>query len=735
MGLLGKVTEAGTAIIGEVSAIAAGKKIPKKVKTLKNITISIVTLGTRYKIARASTGQETIPEIISDVKTQNLNLITKIIADNDLGLPTTILEWESDNESNNSTPSSDVNISSIPDNNVPFDGRLVYLVDDKSGNVLMSLQANVEKEMVDGFVIPKKDDPANLVLANNEKGTESLSAFYGVPSIMNSNAYINLQAAGGKGKNQNLVDRENQPRFYDDKNPKVANSNLGASKTPTTTNIIEWSNLEENRFKFPYKYQDFVYCKWWQKIPNNYMITLRRYPYPVIDNVTSGEEAKGQVNPITLVPTATMVTYLGEDSGNKISELVGGIEAGLNWKTIKADVWEVTKSGTPASVNNPAPSISKFLGFLTSGAAGAKDRVPGAIPPDPYSNGPYANKILGPVTVITETKGRDRGVTFKHEMSVVFEYSFRSIGGINTKAAALDIISNALVMTYGSAPFWGGMNRMMPGGAQGDLDPFLGGDAGRKAWINGDPKGFFNAVKTQFQSIAQNIGDLFNKLFDDPIGGLKDIAMKGAGEFMKLNVTDGNVQVQGMHSLLTGLPVGEWHLQIGSPFNPIMMIGNLVCTGVKIDFSDELGPDDFPTEAKITISLEHGMPRDRDAIESMFNAGSGRMYSLPKGYKNSSEYVTNVDNAARTQSLSSTQAGRGGDGSRKTIVRGRVSDRAQRPEVVGFDRAYDQLYSYPKMSNQARVRSANVSLYSMGTDDEVQNSSNTTQQKKNRTRG
>jgi hypothetical protein len=152
MGLLGKVTEAGTAIIGEVSAIAAGKKIPKKVKTLKNITISIVTLGTRYKIARASTGQETIPEIISDVKTQNLNLITKIIADNDLGLPTTILEWESDNESNNSTPSSDVNISSIPDNNVPFDGRLVYLVDDKSGNVLMSLQANVEKEMVDGFV-------------------------------------------------------------------------------------------------------------------------------------------------------------------------------------------------------------------------------------------------------------------------------------------------------------------------------------------------------------------------------------------------------------------------------------------------------------------------------------------------------------------------------------------------------------------------------------------------------
>jgi len=72
------------------------------------------------------------------------------------------------------------------------------------------------------------------------------------------------------------------------------------------------------------------------------------------------------------------------------------------------------------------------------------------------------------------------------------------------------------------------------------------------------------------------------------------------------------------------------------------MIGNLICTGVEVEFGNELGPDDFPTEVKFTVNLDHGMPRDRDAIQSIFNRGMGRIYDLPDEFDRGSQ--TAVDN-------------------------------------------------------------------------------------------
>jgi hypothetical protein len=708
---------------------------PTKVKTANGRILRIVKLGA-FKRAVADTGQETesVPYISSN-SSQNIELFNNLLSSYfPLDTISQTLDQEPANTTANNSTAQSSNEGEIPNDNVPLDQRLVYLIDDKTGNVLYSLSTDVEKELVDGFMVPPKDtDSPKVPVSANSKDipTDNFDAFYGVPSIMNENAYINLQAAGGKGQNKLLVDRQNQPRFYDSRNPVVGSvSELGAAKTPTTTNIINWSSLDTNKYKFPYKYQDFVFCKWWQKIPNNYMVTLRRYPYPVMDAVTTPAEARNEAPLDKLYPIATMITYLGEDSGNKISAIVGPIETGLKWKDVTADVWEVTQTTEPASVNNPAPGLAKVLGFLQSGASGAKtDRAP-MTPVDPYTNGPYINKILGPVNVITSTKARDRGMEFKHEINLVFEYSIRSIGGINTKAAGLDIMANALLMTSASAPFWGGMNRFAPHVGRGDHDPFLGGAAGRNAWIQGNPEGFFNALKEQFTQILGNITDLFDKISADPIGGLKEIAGKGATEFMKLNTTAARGQVSGLHSLLTGAPVGEWHLQVGSPLNPLMMIGNLICTKGKIEFNDELGPDDFPTEMKVTVTLEHGMPRDKDAIESMFNYGQGRIYALPKGYANTfySSKQSNIDKSTGKKTgdgtggtqgsgaaVSDTEAGKGGQGSRRAIVRGAQADRAQRPSVVGGEVAYNQLYSPVKLAKTALTRSAHVSLYGLGT--------------------
>ncbi len=534
----------------------------------------------------------------------------------------------------------------------PHDIRLSFAIDDTTGAVVYSYDARNEHPLVEGFVMKKEPrDDADLVMANTLSDADlqtRAKEFYGVPSVMNPNAYINLGAAGGRTNNRYLIDRENQVRWYNKTEPGLGDGGgVQSSTAPTVPEIVAWASQEVNRFKFPYKYSDFAFCKWWKKIPNNYMITLRRYPYPVNDAVVSSEEAAGRITKKdTLSPVSTMITFLGEDPGNKMSTILGPVETGLKWKPLKADVWEVSTTPSTSSVNNPAPQIASVLGFLAYGGDGTKSKSPGPVPPDPYSNGPYANKIIGPVNVIESTMMRERGLEFKHEITLIFEYSLRSIGGVNTKAIGLDIIANCMLMTSATAPFWGGQNRYLPSAGGGTSDPFLGGPAGLAAWKRGDPEGFFNALKTQFNQIFSNVSDLFNKvkgMFDaaggDPIQGLQNVVAGGAkaalGEFMKMSTSHQRGTVTGIHSLLTGTPVGEWHLCVGPPMNPMMMIGNLICKSGKLEFSDELGPDDFPTEIKFTVVLDHGMPRDKAGIESMFNKGRGRIYSLPAKYEES----------------------------------------------------------------------------------------------------
>ena len=520
----------------------------------------------------------------------------------------------------------------------PFDPRLIFAINPKDGSVVYSMSAANEHPLVDGMVFSSDPQDTTKGKVSGQdlapKDAEMKTEFFGVPAIMNSNSYINLQAAGGKTNNKYLLDKPNQMRWYNVTEPTVGNgSGVQPTSAPTTTAIVQWANYEANVFKFPYKFTDFAFLKWWKKVPNNYLITLRRYAFPVNDGVISGEEARGELDPQKLKPTVTMLTYLGEEPGNKMSTILGPIETGLRWKDLKADVWEVTTSSDGGSVNNPSPGLAKVLGFMSDGGAGTKTRTPGPTPPDPYSNGPYANKIIGPVNVIDSTKMRERGLEFKHSISLVFEYVPRSIGGINTKAAGLDILANIMLMTSATAPFWGGQNRHVPNAGFGTHDPFLGGAAGKAAWMRGDPEGFFNALKDQFTKIFDNVSGLFDKVMSDPQQGLQEIAKGGVKEFMKMSTTQARGTVSGMHSLLTGNPVGEWHLTVGNPMNPIMMMGNMICTGSKTEFSDELGPDDFPTEIKTTITLEHGMPRDKTGIESMFNKGRGRIYSVPKGYE------------------------------------------------------------------------------------------------------
>lgn len=568
---------------------------------------------------------------------------------------------------------------------------------------------------------------------------------YGVASIVNP--YTLTKLCGGlvqaKGQNtdtskepieveNHMYDIRDSRRFYGD----IINNKITDFLTvtnPTTTNIITWSN-QDRWGRTPYYFQDFVFCKYWNIIPNNRLITLRKYHAPVYDNLQfSNMFDKSKATPFA--PIATVVTYFGDDTGNTLSSLFG-FTTGTNWRELKSDVHNVDgdtgsdphaliddmfsgNGGFPTGESNTIGKIIGGTNFLT-GKMFSLGKFVGLLDPHGYNMGKdqktfdkitqanvdpseqlYSNKIKGPVNRIDTTKARDAGIKFDQKFSLTCQYIARPIGGVNTKAAMLDILSNCMEMASADAVFWGGgyrfnihpqmypfkntafKNRIMDDlyagrifGKDGALAHTVEGiksfgtdSSGAFSWNNittqlgnflGETLGALGEMFSTLQNMVfgtngSSIGDWL-KGAGDKVANEDDAAKKGAE---KLNALGKNLNmmwrskviqsstmpsIRGMQALLTGEPVGNWHLTVGNPLNPIMVIGNLICTDMKVEVGEELGPDDFPTELKVVYTLEHGMPRDKSGIQSMFNRGSGRIYQLPDWIRASSDYETKVDN-------------------------------------------------------------------------------------------
>lgn len=508
-------------------------------------------------------------------------------------------------------------------------------------------------------------------------------------------------------------DQYNTRKFYEIDGDDTFSGNY--SKTPTTTMLIKWGN-ESERGKTPYSFQDFVFCKWWSKIENNRLITLRRYAAPVTDNIefadyvvnettksdggynvtanNGGKKIKktysGRASTNPWTPLATAVTYFGEETGNQLSELLS-FSAKYNWKDITAESNPIEMhskqndagSGLINSDLNLSSSglgtIAKFMGFLGEASGGNVinlEASPQDQPPDPYSEGPYMNRILGPVNVIMNTVRRERGLEFKHEgLKIKFDYIARPIAGINSKAVLLDLMSNILILTYSSGSWFGGMWKYRADGPA--VYPWKYGDAMNKLY-RGEIFGKNGAVMTLTKHVfsdgksylasflpdaAKFISNMFKGAIDAVYGmftGDDKRKKKSAMEFDAALSSNTSMAIQKViaakaikgatvpyikdqRALLTGEPVGDWHLTIGNPLNPIAMIGNLVVRNVRFTWSNELGPDDFPIGFTAEIELSHGLGRDRDAIESMFNRGFGRIYTLSSEFRSSADGETKVD--------------------------------------------------------------------------------------------
>jgi hypothetical protein len=560
------------------------------------------------------------------------------------------------------------------------------------------------------FTIPNKDGKASVPYQDRvdiefqPTGTASSAADVdpslqkGTPSLFNPYALVvfpssadqsihssrNQLLDGGSFKDPNSLTGQTQAQAGNLFSPPAYKPGSPVS-TPTIQNLVEDPKLA---IKTPYYYTDFLYCKYVGKIPLNQLITLRRYPAPTFDNLavpstisagSSNKEAgKRGTSDVELqpefFPIAQAVTWFGEETGNKLSELLG-FTVNFNWKLVEAEV-NTVPGNEQGSDDSPAPGVAKFLGILTGQVNTPFTTANSQY--DPYNNGPYSNRVYGPVNVISKTFKRERGLDYKQSFSLNFEYSLKSIGNINPKAAMLDLMSNMLALTYNNAAFWGGANRYFP---QKPTYPFLGGKDGMNAWYKGDAIGFAKSVGTQISDSKNAIGDILSKLAADPISTLKQLAA-GAAKLGMVEMGKGKAPaIISMKALLTGEPIGEWHMVVGNPYAPIAMIGNLICTEAKFQFNDIIGADNFPTELKVTITVEHGRPRDAGDIQSMFNQGQGRIYYPPKGVLDS---LNNSSATRNSQIDTSWKQGNGGGYQKSTASVGLFTgSAAQFDELIG----------------------------------------------------
>jgi hypothetical protein len=588
--------------------------------------------------------------------------------------------------------------SSFQGTNTPTTGNTFSIADQKLNPILKDYWFGSREASAQEIANDQVSRWSNLGSSNPNKGPTARSLFYNAANLFGPDAKFGQFLFYSFSNNSNTFRQEyyqsEQTQFnssissISSKNPSAgqlvrAANEIRAAILPgqigSTTNTGNNTTGSPGKIiggaSAPYYWRDFLYCKYYGTIPNNYMITLRRFPAPMRDNLsipsqliqTDLYKQKGAG-----MPVAQAVTWWGGQTGNTLNDIIS-FSTGLVFQSktqeeiLKVEGFDQgffkTVLGRALGTTADLAGASQLFGALgdsLSVLVSASDSGRGAVTIPKInqalrdkmqntSNGPLSDFIFNPVDTVDKTYYRGRGLTFSGgPIYLKFHYELTSVGQVNTKAALVDIIGNLLGLgtNYG--------NFLTPDVRYDNGFPaigFPGGDQGLKAfysdpikWVKttikylADPDGTtmddpqvrqLKKFTSDLQTATNQVQSMLQQI-DSSGGGIEKLAKEIEGPL-------GNILAYALAddliakfvpplSLKTGAPVGEWHLVVGNPMNPIAMIGNLICSNLDIEFGEVLGPDDFPTEIIATFTLEHGRDRERGEIESMFNRGDGRLY-------------------------------------------------------------------------------------------------------------
>jgi hypothetical protein len=429
-----------------------------------------------------------------------------------------------------------------------------------------------------------------------------------------------------------------------------------------------------------YNVKDFIFCKNYGIIPNNRMLTLRRFPTPTLDSLKimpenpgelkiSGGSVSFQKSTIpdygiivdkeashnTVLPVSQAITWFGEGTGNDLNTILS-IATGLNWQMEAQSEMKDQQTGDPGLLNSPFGDLIKS--YVASGNANinldAIDKLTGTLL-SPEKNdtalkrlyldrateadGPLSKKIFVNLNSVDQMQVRKRGLTGGlGGFTLQFDYKLTSVGTINTKLLFLDLITNLFSLGADYAQFLAPEIRTQqtnvglgfPGGAAGYAksitDPLAYIKDQITSAMTGDNVARIGDAEEKIKKSLASAASELKRFVDDPKTNPID-PNGNFGKSLSLILTDQLLKkIYFQPIMLSGYPVGEWHLVIGNPLNPIAMMGNLVCTNVTISLNENLGPDDFPTEVTAKYTMSPGRQRHRGDWESMFNRGNGRLY-------------------------------------------------------------------------------------------------------------
>lgn len=416
-----------------------------------------------------------------------------------------------------------------------------------------------------------------------------------------------------------------------------------------------------------YRYADFMYCKDLGKISNNHLITLRKFPYPIGDNIFEftapmyrNDGALGDYD----IPgdVGRLVTWFGTED-NKLEDILK-YNYHATWKELNAKIQEEQSKednpdrgpiGTIMNTFNPAYNALSEGGF--TGTQNIFSKIGGKLFPSVnmglgdntdilrnYDN----NKVYEPKDTVQNTHIYEGKLVFEHEFTLTFNYKIRAYENINPKSAMLDLLGNVYEVTYKRGKFWGGEQKIVgpPPNVQGwkKANAFID-----EAWdklggflhsiVNGTAQ--LGDILSQISSAASAVVS-YGKEMGEKIanGGGEDIIRNLGEQLLKMNDKYklsqavkgklmnalGRPALYAFDSLLPDGLSGLWHVTIGNPRNPIASIGNLILTNASVQHLGPLGIDDFPTELKVTVTLKHAKGRDLTSISKMYTRGVSSIY-------------------------------------------------------------------------------------------------------------
>lgn len=193
------------------------------------------------------------------------------------------------------------------------------------------------------------------------------------------------------------------------------------------------------------------------------------------------------------------MSWFGGETENSLSSLLN-FTTGIKWTDVQSKIWDVNGTEgeskqavidkllgdggehTSLFTTPSSPEFDKIRPFMESGShytgkftslgkfiigldgkvgmdKQAYEKV-AAANVDPYES-TLANRVQGPINRIDSVKRRDAGIEFNQSLEIKCAYKAKAIGGINPKAALLDVLGNCLEMVSPHAVFWGGGHRFM----------------------------------------------------------------------------------------------------------------------------------------------------------------------------------------------------------------------------------------------------------------------------------